>query len=99
MKFIFLGARRSPKTAATSASEAFPTWRRTKLRPLFPIRAQLVVLLPFRRVAQNLVGLVYFLKLFFGLFLVLGNIGVIFPGKLAKSLLDIFFFNDTAATE
>jgi hypothetical protein len=69
--------------------KTFPAGRRTKLRAGFPVCAKLIVLFAIGRVAQDLVGLVDLLKLFFCLFLVLGDIGMIFAREFPKSLLDV----------
>ena len=55
---------------------------------MVPVRAQLVIFSPFLRVAQDFVGLIKFLELFFRTFLILGDIGVMLACELAECLLD-----------
>ena len=66
---------------------------------MVPIRSQLIVLSPLLRVAENFVGLVDFLELFFGNGLVFGNVGVIVVGEFAECLLDFFVARITGHAE
>ena len=58
--------------------------------PRLPVGSQLVIFPTAFGIAQNLVGFVEFLELFFGRFLVLGDIGMILAREPAKCLLDFF---------
>ena len=75
--------------AIIAPAETAPTGRRLKFRALLPIRPQFIVFLALRWVAEHLVGLVDFLEFLLGFFLVLGDVGMIFPRQFAKSLLDL----------
>ena len=62
---------------------------RWRLKPagLIPICAELIVLLPFRRVAQNFIGLVELFEFFLRRRLVLVDIGMVFARQLAEGFL------------
>src|SRR5438046_5431586 len=66
-----------------------PPWWRTKLRALFPIRAEFVILLPLFRVAEDFVGLVDFLELLFGGLFVFGDVGMVLPREFAEGLANL----------
>ena len=83
----FLAA--SGPAAAASAAGSLPSGRRTKLRAGLPVGAELVVFLALAGVAEDFVGLVDFLELGLGVFLVFGDVGVELAGELAESLLDV----------
>lgn len=51
--------------------------------------AELVVAGPFFRIGQNIVGFLYFFKLFFGLFIVGIAVGVVLHGQFAVGLFDV----------
>ena len=63
-------------SARASLAPLPPRWR-AKFRPPLPVRAELVVLLSFLRVAQDLVSLVDFLEFLLGGFFVLRNVRMI----------------------
>src|SRR6184192_2298257 len=63
-------------------------WRLESAR-LVPIGAELVVFLALLRIAQDFVGFVNLLKFFLGGFLVLGHVGMIFPGQFSKGAADL----------
>src|SRR5205823_12346679 len=71
------------------AAETFPSGRWPKFRSLLPIRPEFVVLFALGRITQDLVSLVQFLELIFGLLLVLRNVGVVLARQLAESFLDL----------
>ena len=56
---------------------------------VFPIGAELVVLLPFLRIAEHLVGIIDLQKLFIGCLVAPGFVGMILDGKLAIGRLDL----------
>lgn len=72
-----------------AAGLRIPARRRLKSPRLIPIRSELIVLLPFLRIAQDLVGLVDLLKLFFRGFLVFRDVGMMLARQLSKRLLDL----------
>jgi len=63
-------------------------WPRLPVR--FPIGTKLIEFPAALRIAQDLIGLVDFLKLFFRRLFVLGDIWVVFPRERAKRFLDFF---------
>src|SRR5207247_10045192 len=62
-----------------------PVGGRLKSARSVPIRPELIVLLTLLRIAQDFVGFVDLLKLFFGGLFVLRDIGMMFSRQLAKS--------------
>src|SRR5439155_22506408 len=80
--------RRVFSAGESAEPTALPSWRRTEVSALFPIRSQLVVLLAFFRVPQDFVGLVDLLKLRFCIGFVLGHIWMVLPGELPKRFAD-----------
>ena len=56
---------------------------------MVPVRAQLIVLPPFLRVAEDFVGLVDFFELLLGSGFVPGDVGVVLAGQLAERFLDL----------
>src|SRR5439155_8113464 len=65
-----------------------PRWR-SKLRPPLPVGAELVVVLSFLRVAQDLVSLVDFLEFLLGGFFVLRNVRMVLAREFAKGLANL----------
>lgn len=70
---------RAPSAEATGRLSIAGWWCAT-----LPVRAELVILTPLLRVAQDFIGLIDFLELFFRHFFVLGRIGVELSRELAK---------------
>src|SRR5213594_3719776 len=68
-----------------------PSGTGLKSTRLIPIRAKLIVFLSLLRIAQDFVGFVDFLKLFFGGLFVLRDIGMMFSRQLAKSGANLIF--------
>ncbi len=66
------------------AARILPARRRTEIRALLPVRAQLVVLLALFRIAQDFVGFVDLLEFFLGDFFVLGDVGMVLPREFAE---------------
>src|SRR4051812_45044834 len=55
---------------------------------MLPVAAEFVILCSFLRVAQHFVRFVYFLEFFIRILIIWVQIRVVFPGKLAISLLN-----------
>src|SRR2546430_5756866 len=86
MKLKIVGWCRA--TAGTPRA-LLPPRRRTKLRALFPVGSQLVIFLPLLRVAEDFVGLVDFLELFFGGLFVFGDVGMVLSREFAEGLANL----------
>ena len=72
-------------SARLSATRTAPSGRRLETSArLVPIRAELIVLLAFLRIAQHLVCFVDLLELFLGGLLILRHIGMMFSRQFAK---------------
>ena len=80
----------TPLVIAARLRTAAPIWWRLKSARLIPIRAKLVVFLPFLRVAQDFVSLVDLLKFLFRRLFILGHIRVIFARELPESAANLF---------
>src|SRR5439155_11731267 len=64
-----------------------------------PIRAEFIVALALLWVAEDFVGFVDLLELFLGGLLVLGHVGMVLAGQLAKGFLDLFVAGITRHSE
>src|SRR5207302_8699532 len=78
------------RATAGTARALLPPRRRTKLRALFPIRPEFVIFLPLLRVAEDFVGLVDVLELFFGGLIAFGAVGMLLSREFAESLANLF---------
>ena len=74
-----------------SALSAPVGWR-CEFGAILPIRSELIVFLPLRRVTQDFVSFLDFFELLFRLFVIRIQVGMIFPGELPVCLLDFVFF-------
>src|SRR6266404_4691649 len=87
------------KSAAGLLSLPLPVGRWLEPTRTIPIRAELIVFFTLFGIAQHLVGFVDFLKFFLGGLFILGDIGMIFPGQLAKSATDLLLGGGFRNTE
>src|SRR5512132_1666394 len=78
---------------------ALPLRRRLKTAGPIPIGAELIVFLPFLRIAQNLVRFVDLLKFFFGGLFVLGHVRVILTRQFSKSAANLLLARRFRHTE
>src|SRR5437764_3994484 len=90
-----IAARLIKSTAGLTA----PLRRRLKSARLVPIGAELIVLLALFRIAQDFVGFVDLLKFFFGRFLVLGDVGMIFARQFPERAFDFVIRRGLRNTE
>src|SRR5581483_8580651 len=81
-------AGRARAGAAAELEAARPIRRRPELLPGLPVAAELIVRGTLLRVFQYFVGLLHFLELLLGVFL-LADIRMIFTGETAVGLLDV----------
>ena len=88
-KFKVRFRRGAPAAAERLPAESAVAGGRTKFRAGFPIGPELVEFLAFGGIAENLVGFVDFLELLLGFLLILGDIGVILPRKLAEGFFNL----------
>ena len=56
---------------------------------VFPVFSILVIFLPFLRVAEHLIGFIYFLKLAVSVRIIRVQVGMVFPRKLFVRLFDV----------
>src|SRR5687767_12780168 len=82
-----IGARLA--TTERLPTHILPARRRTKIRALFPVRAKLVVLLTFFRIAEDLVGFVNFFEFLLGDLFVLGDVGMILPREFPEGFAKV----------
>ena len=88
-----------PGAVGTVPGSALLSGRRPETSAFLPIRVEFIVALALLWVAEDFVGFVDLLELFLGGLLVLGHVGMVLAGQLAKGLLDLFVAGITRHSE
>jgi hypothetical protein len=90
-EFEFHAAAVPGAVATESATRLLriPSGRRLKSARLIPVRAQLVVFFSLLRIAEDLVGFIQLLELFFRRCLVLIDVGMVFARQLSERLANL----------